>query len=397
MGVVVINRKGEASIKFFRHPWVYRSSIKDIVGDIKNGSVVRIVSEDKTLLGWGFYSEKSLIALRIFDFSGSELPENWIEEKIESAYRLRKTLNLGSNAYRLVNSEGDLFPGLIVDIYNSSIVVKPQVRGVECILDRIVDTLEKKFPGFSVYLKRDERAARVEGLNKLSGYLCGEGDGTEIIEEQGIKFVVDYARGQKTGFYLDQRDNRRIMLEISNGKRVLNLFAYTGGFSLYSVRGGAIDVDSVESSEYALELSKRNLKLNQSNSLWRDSKQVSVEWIRADAMHFVSEIDDGYYDIIILDPPPFARRRRELKGAVKGYSELNYRAIRKIKGGGFILTFSCSGVVSRDVFREIILKQGVRAKREVRILKELHPPPDHPTYLFHSEGEYLKGFLLYVE
>ncbi len=397
MEIVVVNGKGEGLIRNFRHPWIYRGAVKDIVGNVSNGSVVRVVSEDKTTLGWGFYSQNSLIALRLFDFSGDELAKDWLERKIESAYQLRRCFTLNSNAYRLINSEGDMFPGLVADVYNGSVVIKPQVRAVEVLLGRIIDVIRKIFPDKKVYLKRDERAARVEGLERLSGYLVGEGDGRDIIEENGIKFIVDYARGQKTGFYLDQRENRAIMLEISRKKRVLNLFSYTGGFSLYAIKGRATQVTSVESSGYAVELSRRNLELNEGGFIGETGCEIPIEWIKGNAMNFISGMESGQYDIIVLDPPPFARRQGELKGAIRGYSELNYNAIEKVSSGGFILTFSCSGVVTREIFRDIIFKQAIRARRDVRIVRDLYPPPDHPVYLFHPEGEYLKGFLLYVE
>ncbi len=396
MGIVVVNSKGERLIQKFRHPWVYRGAVKDVSGDVENGSVVRVMSENKVSLGWGFYSDNSLIALRLFNFSDTELMENWIEEKVRKSYQLRKLFNFNSNAYRLINSEGDMFPGVIVDVYNNCIVIKPQIRAIEYLLDRIVGAIRKIFPDSRVYLKRDERAARIERLEMVSGYLVGEGDGTEIIEENGIKFIVDYERGQKTGFYLDQRENREIIPELSMGKRVLNLFSYTGSFSLYAIRAKAMEVVSVESSAYAIELAKRNLELNRKNFSGA-GRESYVEWVKDDVMDFLMGIDEGYYDIIIVDPPPFARKRGELKGAIRGYSELNYRVTKKIRPGGFILTFSCSGVVSREIFRNIISRQGVRAERNITILRELSPPPDHPVCLFHPEGEYLKGFLLHVE
>ncbi len=388
---LLLTRKGEEGIKHFRHPWLYRSAVDNSEqGSLENGSLVRLISNTGDVLGWGFYSDSGLIAVRIFSFSNDTISDDWVYQKLLNSYRMRMSFDLKSNAYRLVNSEGDFFPGLIIDVYNSTVVVKPQIRGIELVMDKVVDAIRRLFPDKMIYLRRDERAARIEGLKGSSGYIVGEGEGREIIEEYGIKFLVDYAQGQKTGFYLDQRENRAILLEIASRKRVLNLFSYTGGFSLYSVYAGAQGVTSVESSGLAIEIAKGNVELNELDP-------AKFEWVHGDAIDFLLNAEDREYDIVVLDPPPFARRRGELRGAVRGYSKINYAALRAVKSGGFILTFSCSGVVEIPLFREIIFKQALRAGRNITVVRELHAPVDHPVSIFHPEGSYLKGLLLYVE
>ena len=248
--------------------------------------------------------------------------------------------------------------------------------------------MESFYPGKNIFLKRDERAARVEMIECRTGYIKGKGDGREVITANGLQFHVDLKEGQKTGFYLDQRESRLLAGNLSKGKRVLNLFSYTGAFSLYASRGNAKLVDSVEHSKAAIELARKNEELN------REKLSCSLNWVQGDVFDFLSDM--GRYDFIIADPPPFARKRGELKGAIRGYERLNLAAIKATEPGGYLMTFSCSQAVEVPLFREIVMKQALRAGRDVTVVKELSASPDHTVSIYHPEGSYLKGLLLKI-
>ncbi len=385
---VILNSKGETSVVRYHHPWVYRSSVSGTDGNPENGDIVRIVNSSGRVLGWGFFSERSLIPVRVFAIGEDEPEGDWLERRLERAALLRRELRIDSDAYRLVNGEGDFIPGLIVDVYGNTVVVKPQIRGTELLIDRVRVWLESFYPHKSIFLKRDERAARVEMMECRTGYIKGEGDGREVITETGLQFHVDLKEGQKTGFYLDQRESRSLAGMLSQGKRVLNLFSYTGAFSLYASRGNAKLVDSIEHSKAAIELARKNEELN------REKLSCALNWIQGDVFDFLSDMSG--YDFIIVDPPPFARKRGELKGAIHGYERLNLAVIRATEPGGYLMTFSCSQAVEVSLFREIIMKQALRAERNVTLLKELFASPDHTVSVYHPEGSYLKGFLLKI-
>ena len=370
------------------HPWIYRGAVDEVRQGTELSQPLPVVSRDGGTLAWGFYSQSSQIAVRIICY-GAQMPEeDWIERRLRAARELRDRLDIDSDAYRLVNAEGDRLPGLVVDIYRRTAVIRPLIRGMEGALERVVSVLNTLYPGSSFFLKRDERIARIEGLARPTGYLRGEGGGVEEIREHGLNYLVDFARGQKTGFYLDQRDNRRLMIPLSKGKRVLNLFAYTGSFSLAAASGGAAEVDAVESSPLALEYARRNCLLNPGLASCR------FAWYQEDAFGFLERC--GSYDLVVCDPPPFARNRSQLEGALRGYRQLNRLALSRLNPGGMLMSFSCSQAVTAERLREVMAEAAVQAGREVRVLKQLQAAPDHPYALQHPEGEYLKGWLLYA-
>jgi len=387
--MIILKKEKAKTVLHYKHPWVFRNSIKEVSDDHGNGDIVKVSAEDGTPVGFGFYSPKSLITVRMIEFGSDRPGTNWINRKIEKALVLRKRLHINSNAFRLINSEGDFFPGIIVDIYNKTAVIKVQIRGTERLIDRVSSALMEYLSVEKVYLKRDERAARIENLKMPGGYIVGTGSGTEQIMENGLLFSVDFARGQKTGFYLDQRDNRFLTKKIAEDMKVLNLFSYTGGFALYASAGGGSHVCSVESSLSAVKISMENEELN------REKLRGKLEWQQGDAVEFLQDCQT--FDIIILDPPPFARKRQEVPGALRAYSRLNKFALSKLEKHSFLLTFSCSGGITRQMFKDMLLKGALEVKRNIKVVSELHAAADHPYTVFHPEGEYLKGLLVYAE
>ena len=319
-------------------------------------------------------------------FAPHEPPADWIEQRIRTARLLRSGLAIDSDAFRLVNAEGDFLPGLVIDVYADTAVITPHIRGVEALVERISACVASLFPGLRIYIKRDEHYARVEHLGIASGYLRGEGDGTTIITEGGVRLVVDYAQGQKTGFYLDQRENRNIMTRCAPGRSVLNLYSYTGAISLRAAAAGAARVVSVESSRRAVELAQRSAALGMVER---------CEWIQEDVAAYLE--GEGSFDMVIADPPPFARRRAEVEGAMKGYLGLFQRCLAFLAPGGIGFLFSCSGAIDRPTFQQIVGEAALRSGRRVRLLRELHADADHPVSAAHPEGEYLKGWMVHVE
>jgi 23S rRNA (cytosine1962-C5)-methyltransferase len=319
-------------------------------------------------------------------FAPHEPARDWIEQRIRSAHALRSALRLDSDAFRLVNAEGDSIPGLVVDVYGDTVVVSPHIRGIESLVDRIVSCLESLYPGRSIYVKRDEHYARVERLSLASGFARGTGDGTTVITEAGSRLIVDFARGQKTGFYLDQRDNRTLISRWSAGRSVLNLFAYTGAVSIRAAAAGAARVVSVESSRTALETARACAGLN---------APADHEWVAQDVFSWLG--GEGTFDLVVADPPPFARRRAELEGALKGYTTLFKECLLKLAPGGLGFFFSCSGAVDRPTFQGVVSEAALRSGRRVRLLRELHADVDHPVAATHPEGEYLKGWMVHAE
>ena len=385
---IVLKAGRDAAIRRRRHPWVYSQAVGEVRGDPASG-IVRVIGADGAVLGWGFHSSASLIAVRMISFGPGAPAEGWLRERMKAASALRRTFRLDSDAYRLVNAEGDFIPGLIVDVYADTAVVSVHVKGMESLLDSVESALAETLPDAKMYLKRDEHYSRREGLSLSSGYLRGDGDGTALITENGIRYLVDFARGQKTGFYLDQRRNRTVAAELASGRSVLNLFSYSGGFALAAARAGARHVVSVDSSAHALELGARNTSLNP------EIDAGALEWVRNDAMEFLKNAPRS--GLAIVDPPPFARRRSEKEGAVKGYLGLNQRVLTLAEPGGYVLSFSCSGAVSREDFRQLLSEAALRAGRRARFLRELGADVDHPVSTDHPEGEYLKGWLIHAE
>lgn len=387
---LVIKRSHAQFINRTHHPWIYRQALtEDVKDEDAHGNICRIYDEGGRFIGYGFYSVFSKIACRIISFDEKGPDKDWISKRIQSALSLRKQLIINSNAFRILNAEGDNFPGLILDIYNRTLVLRPEIRGIEYLIPDIIKILKENFPHCSIFLKRDEKAARIEKLIYKTGYLVGSGDGSEIIEENGLRFFVDLYQGQKTGFYLDQRDNRMMVKEISSKKRVLDLFSYTGGFTINAVSGGASSVDAVESSSYAIKLAQENYKFN------FEDKTDKVKWSKGDTFKFLEDVKDKY-DLIIMDPPPFARSKGELKGALRGYRWLHERVFSILNAGGFLFTFSCSHAVTRALFLDVILRSARDSGRHIQIVKDLRASPDHPWSIYHRDADYMKGFLLYV-
>jgi 23S rRNA (cytosine1962-C5)-methyltransferase len=389
---VVLRPGKEQSMRRF-HPWVFSGAIKTIKGNPAEGDLVEVTDVNGEFLGIGHYQIGS-IAVRIITFNDEPIDAAFWERKIYSAYQLRKAIGLAgsdhTNAFRLIHGEGDGLPGLIIDFYAGTAVV--QSHSVGMFLQRMVivdalkavlgDTLE------AVYEKSEGTLPFKAGLNAENGYLWSKST-THVALENGLKFNVDWEKGQKTGFFVDQRDNRALVEHYSKDRSVLNMFCYTGGFSFYAMRGGAKEVHSVDSSERAVELTKANVELNFANDA---RHQAYAE----DAFKYLDKIKDKY-DLIILDPPAFAKHMNVLNNALQGYRRLNAKAFEQIKPGGILFTFSCSQVVTKEVFRTTVFSAAARAGRNVRILNQMSQPADHPVNIYHPEGEYLKGLVLYVE
>jgi 23S rRNA (cytosine1962-C5)-methyltransferase len=371
------------------HPWIYSQAIAEAPEGPAAGELVPVRAADGADIGWGFYSPGSLIAVRMVTFSPERPAADWIEGRLRAARRVRDSLHLDSNAMRLVNAEGDHIPGLIVDLYSDVAVVSLHVRGIEGLVERIVQCLHEMLPSANIFLKRDEHYARIEKLSRPSGYLLGSGDGTCTIQEGGVSLRVDFERGQKTGFYLDQRANRNAIARCCPGKTVLNLFSYSGAVALLAAAAGATRVVSVETSRKALDAGMESVKLNP------QIRADFLSWVQQDVFTFLENTEK--FDIIVADPPPFARRRAELEGALKGYLTLFQQCIRMLSPGGIAFLFSCSGAVDRPTFQQVVTEAALRSGRTVRLLKELHADVDHPVAAAHPEGEYLKGWMVHAE
>ncbi|HSV94327.1 MAG TPA: class I SAM-dependent rRNA methyltransferase, partial [Desulfobacterales bacterium] len=366
--VVVLRPGRDGPARKRHHPWIYRQAIATAPEDSAAPGLARVDAADGTVVGWGFPSPESLIAVRLVSFGPEPPEEDWLERRIAAAVALRGLLGIDSNAMRLVNAEGDFLPGLVADRYANTIVVSLHAKGMEHFLPRIAEALVKALPGTSVYLKRDEHHARIEGLAQASGYLAGSGDGQTVITECGVRMLVDFTRGQKTGFYLDQRSSRSACAAIARDRSVVNLFSYTGAFSLRAAGAGATRVVSVESSKRALEQAAESVKLNPG------IRSDRLVWEQADVFDWL--VRDERFDVVIADPPPFARRRMEVEGALRGYLTLNQQAIRILAPGGILFTFSCSGAVDCQVFRQVIEESALRSSRRVRLVRELHSDVD---------------------
>ena len=381
----------EQSIKRF-HPWVFSGAIQKVEGQAHNGDIVDVLDSKGLYLGTGHAAEGS-IAVRLFSFTGYDDPANFWLSKIQSAFDLRKRLgfisNNETNIYRLVNAEGDGLPGLIVDVYGKTAVIQTHSVGMYEQRQTIADSIMKVYGGeiLSVYDRGDGKAGTANGDAK-GAYLIGMKQDSVCLEH-GCKFSVDWEEGQKTGFFIDQRENRKLLGDYSAGKKVLNTFCYTGGFSIYALKSGAILAHSLDSSQKALDLAVQNATLNGFDS-------ASHDVIKADAVEYMKSLREDY-DVIVLDPPAFAKHLSARHKAVQGYIRINEAAIRQIKPGGIIFTFSCSQAIDKKLFRDSLLAASINAGRKVRILHQLHQPADHPISIYHPEGEYLKGFVIEVD
>ena len=373
-----------------RHPWIFSGALKSKV-NAREGAIVEVQNNEGNTLGFGFYSAESQISCRMFDWDQNPGAFHTVEYwkiKIEKSLKLRQeiTINSSTNAYRLLHAEGDFLPGIIVDVYNNTLVIQINIVGVEIIKDLLFEAFKQL--GFSeIYIKAKLNYKNEEEISKVQD----ESKSILPIEiiENGLKFSVDIFGGQKTGFFIDQRDNRQLLREISKDKIVLNAFSYTGGFSIYSLSGGAAEVHSLDISKDAIEGADQNARLN--------NLQKNHHLICQDCFEYLKLMPSNKFDIIVLDPPAFAKHSRAVDNAAKGYKQINMKAIQKIRTGGLILTFSCSQHISKELFQKIIFGAAADVKRNVRILRQLHQPADHPISIFHPEGEYLKGLLLWVE
>ncbi len=379
----------EAPARRRHHPWIYSQAVAEAPTEPPAEDLLPVIASDGSPVGWGMYSPGSLIAVRMVSFTAEKPSGGWAEQRTSVAYALRAAFSLDSDSFRIVNAEGDFLPGLIVDLYGDTAVMTAHVRGMEAQADRVAACLQGLKPGVRVYFRRDEHYARIEGLARISGYLAGAGDGTCVIREGPVRLVVDYQSGQKTGYYLDQRENRRLIARSSPGRRLLNLFSYTGAVALIAAAAGAATVVSVESSRRANELAQESLRLNPHLG------QCRLEWVQEDVFRFLEA--GATHDIVVADPPPFARKRSELPGALQGYLSLFQQCLRILAPGGLAFLFSCSGAVDKPTFRDILQEASRRSGRRVRLLRELHADVDHPVAVAHPEGEYLKGWMLHVE
>lgn len=389
---IYLKKNKEESLKRL-HPWIFSGAILKMDEGIAEGDVVDVVGYNGEFIGKGHYQIGS-IAVRMLTFSEEEIDEAFWQKRLLSALQMRIAIGVADNknndTYRLVHGEGDNMPGLVVDCYGKTAVIQAHSVGVHYQRNMIAKALKEVLDDRveNVYYKSETTLPFKADLGQENEFLFGNTD-ENIALENGLKFHVDLLRGQKTGFFVDQRDNRMLLEKYSVGKKVLNMFCYTGGFSFYAMRGGATLVHSVDSSAKAIELTKANVELNFPGDA---RHQAYCE----DAFRFMDKMGENY-DLIVLDPPAFAKHKGALRNALKGYTRLNMKAFEKIKRGGILFTFSCSQVVTKDNFRNAVFTAALQAKRKVRILHQLHQPADHPINIYHPEGEYLKGLVLYVE
>ncbi len=397
MNKVILRPHREESILRL-HPWVFSGAIASIEGNPAEGELVEVLSSELKPLAVGHYQIGS-IAVRILSFTEDPTQPDFWEKMLSRALQLRKSFGLegsaNTNCYRLVHGEGDGLPGLIIDYYDGVCVFQAHSAGMFLVREAICEALKTVYGGAlkAVYDKSSGTAPFKAGLPLADGYLYrrpGFDSDEAVVLENGNKFYVNWNEGQKTGFFLDQRENRLRVGNLANGRNVLNLFCYTGGFSIYALAGGALHVDSVDSSKLAMGMVDRNVALN----AFDPSAHTSYT---ADAIDFLKSIPKGKYDLIIVDPPAFAKHRGALKNALRAYQRLNEAAISKVAPGGFVFTFSCSQVVDKEAFALAVFSAAAATGRSVRILDRLNQPADHAVNIYHPEGEYLKGLLLYVE
>lgn len=384
----------EESLKRF-HPWVFSGAIARIDGKPEEGEIVEVYTSKKDFIARGHFQIGS-IAVRVLTFREDETIDNsfW-QRKLATAREMRRSIGLigrtDNNTYRLVHGEGDNLPGLVIDIYARTAVMQAHSAGMHMERMQIAEALTEVMQGEvdNIYYKSETTLPYKADLFPENGFLKG-GSTDNVATEYGLNFHIDWLKGQKTGFFVDQRENRALLEKYAHGRTVLNMFCYTGGFSVYAMRGGALSVHSVDSSAKAIELTNKNIGLNFPD----DPRHKSFA---EDAFKFLEQMDDNAYDLIVLDPPAFAKHRDALRNALMGYRKLNARAFGKIKSGGILFTFSCSQAVSKEQFRTAVFTAAAMSGRSVRILHQLTQPADHPVNIYHPEGEYLKGLVLYVE
>ncbi|MBR4391908.1 MAG: class I SAM-dependent rRNA methyltransferase [Bacteroidales bacterium] len=392
--VIRLHKGKEDAVRRF-HPWIFSGAIENGPKGLQAGDTVTVTDHEGAILGTGF-CESDSIAVKMLSFENRKIDEWFFLEKITKAMEVRKAMglvgNLHTNCYRLVHSEGDGLPGLIIDIYNHTAVLQAQTEGMALHLKEIVRAL-KLLPDLGVQAIYNKSAEAMQRMGKddvvEDGYLFGQRLDETVLENDS-QFLVDWENGQKTGFFLDQRDNRELVRQLAEGKTVLNAFGYTGGFSVTALKGGAKTVITVDASRKAMEAAENNLTLN---GFSKETNPCVVD----DMKDYINKVEKGAFDMIILDPPAFAKRHQDRHRGLQGYRYLNAEAIKKIAKGGILFTFSCSQAVDKATFQGIVTAAAIEAGRQVKILYQLSQPSDHPINIFHPEGSYLKGLALFVE
>ena len=395
----IILKRGKEDSLLRKHPWIFSGAIHTISDKINEGEVVRVLASNGNFIAVGHWQIGS-IAVRVLSFVDEEINDEFYKKRLATAFDVRKsiglvrnnasTANTINNTFRLIHGEGDNLPGLIIDIYDDTAVMQAHSVGMHCDRPTIAQALKQVMGDDlkAVYYKSETTLPYKADLGQENGFLLGHST-NNIAIENGLKFHIDWLKGQKTGFFVDQRDNRQLLEQYSKGRKVLNMFCYTGGFSVYSMRGGAELVHSVDSSAKAVELVNKNIELNFPNDPRHEAFAV-------DAFKYLEDMGNNY-DLVILDPPAFAKHRDALKQALRGYTKLNAKAMEKMPSGSILFTFSCSQAVNKDQFRTAIFAAAMQTGRNIRILHQLHQPSDHPINIFHPEGEYLKGLVVYLE
>ncbi len=391
MKSIFLKRGKEDSLRRF-HPWIFSGAIHHMSEEPEEGELVEVFTSENEYIATGHYQIGSIM-VRVLTFEHDAIDQSFYEKKLSIAKDVRHRIGViggNNNTYRLVHGEGDNLPGLVIDIYGNTAVMQAHSVGMHTDRKIIAQALKAVMGDAlkNIFYKSETTLPFKAELGQENGFLLG-GDTDDVAMENGLKFHVDWLRGQKTGFFVDQRDNRSLLERYSKGRKVLNMFCYTGGFSFYAMRGGAELVHSVDSSQKAIDLTKANVELNFPG----DARH---EAFAEDAFKFLDQMQTPY-DLIILDPPAFAKHKDALRNALKGYTRLNKKAFEKIQPGGILFTFSCSQAVNKDQFRTAVFTAAASAGRNVRILHQLHQPADHPINIYHPEGEYLKGLVLYVE
>lgn len=388
---IFLKRNKEESLRRF-HPWVFSGAIHRMSEEPVEGEKVEVFTSEDEYIATGHFQIGSIM-VRVLSFDKEEIDESFYQRKLAAAWDVRRSIGViggDNNTYRLVHGEGDNLPGLVIDMYGNTAVMQAHSVGMHTdrmmIAHALKDVMGEELK--NIFYKSETTLPFKAEIGQENGFLLG-GDSNDIAVENGLKFHVDWLKGQKTGFFVDQRENRRLLELYAKGRKVLNMFCYTGGFSFYAMRGGAQLVHSVDSSQKAIDLTNSNVELNFPN----DKRH---EAFAEDAFRFLDKMETPY-DLIILDPPAFAKHKDALRNALKGYTRLNKKAFEKIQRGGILFTFSCSQAVNKDQFRTAVFTAAASAGRNVRILHQLHQPADHPINIYHPEGEYLKGLVLYVE
>jgi len=386
-------KKGKERSLLQKHPWVFSGAIAQEPAELNNGDLVQVVSNQGDFLASGHF-QRGTISIRCLDFEGEILDENFFRKKIRNSFQLRKQLsfpNQQTNSFRLIHGEGDGMPGLIADVYGNTVVLQSYTLGMQSLKTLLAKLILEELPFIdAVYDKSAETMAKHGHVKPENNFILQRDNyiADEIVYEHGLKLSVDFIHGQKTGFFIDQRDNRQLLKKYSENKTVLNTFAYTGGFSLAALQGNANEVHSVDSSARAIEGLNYNIDLNKFKGLHQSATSDVMSYLRQLEMQ---------YDILILDPPAFAKHLNQASNAMIGYRNLNTEGLKHVKPGGLMFTFSCSQAIDKELFRKIIFQSAIQANKEVKILHQLTQPADHPVSIYHPEAEYLKGLVLFVE